>query len=226
MAVARMKKIMVTVPNNWWVNKYVVMRLLEIQADKRYFKAIAMPNLDPPLENFQHNAIVTMLEGDFDYWLSIDDDNPPIRNPLDLIELDKDVICLPTPVWVSCSKKGNNPISYTGYDYLPDKDTYTEHFPQEGLQKVDAIGGGCFIAARRVFEHPEMQKGCFARKLHPDGVNRRSNDISFSERARENGFQLWAHYDYPCMHFKECELSTVRQEYGKFYEREQSPVPA
>lgn len=214
-----MKKILVTVPNNWWVNKYVVMRLLEIHSDKRYFKAISLPNLDPPLEHFQHNAVKILLEDGYDYWLSIDDDNPPTKNPLDLVELDKDVIGLPTPVWNQASSIDGYPVGYNMFDYVPDKDTYREHTPKEGLQRVDAVGGGCFIAARRVFEHPEMQKGCFSRKLHPDGCNRRSNDISFSERARENGFELWAHYDYPCMHFKEVELNTVMREFRKFYDR-------
>ena len=140
--------------------------------------------------------------------LSIDADNPPTQNPLDLVEYDLDIVGYPTPIWhYKGDKPGERPIYWNAYKAKGD--AYIEYPIKDGLQKVDAIGTGCFLVARRVFEHPEMQKGVFTRKLFPDGRVEKGNDISFCERARENGFEIFTHYNYPCMHFNELELTEV-----------------
>jgi hypothetical protein len=71
--------------------------------------------------------------------------------------------------------------------------------------------------ARRVFEHPEMQKGSFIRKLNGNGTVERGNDISFCERAVDCGFEIWAHFDFPCMHFIELELNEVVRAFKGLY---------
>lgn len=150
------------------------------------------------------------MASDASFWLSIDADNPPTRNPLDLIELDKDIIGLPTPVWHYTGEiPGERPIYFNAYRNAVGEDGYKEWLPQDGLQRVDAIGTGCFIVARRVFENPEMRKAPFARKCNEDGTVDRGNDISFCERATAQGFEIWAHFDYPCMHFQELNLLEV-----------------
>ena len=156
------------------------------------------------------------LKGDYDYWLSFDSDNPPTQNPLDLVEYDRDIIGCPTPVWHFDGKhKGERPIYWNVYDYVKEKGAYREYAKKEGLQKVDAVGTGCVLFARRVFENPEMQKGAFTRKLYPDGRVGKGNDISFCERAREQGFEIYAHFGYPCLHFNELELTEVIRAYGE-----------
>ena len=106
------------------------------------------------------------------------------------------------------------PVYWNGYDYVPGEDAYKEHEEKDGLQRVDAVGTGCVLFARRVFENKELQKGAFVRKLYPDGRVEKGNDISFCERAREQGFEIYCHYDYLCMHFKELELNEVIKAYG------------
>jgi hypothetical protein len=149
------------------------------------------------------------MAGGEDYWLSFDSDNPPMRNPLELIALDKDIIGLPTPIWHFTGEiPSERPIYWSAYK-KKGEEGYTEYNPKEGLQRVSAIGTGCFLVARRVFEDPEMRKGPFVRKLNPDGTVDRGNDISFCERATDRGFEIWAHFDFPCMHFNELELNEV-----------------
>ncbi len=181
---------------------------MKLQLDGRYRLDISLPT-DVPLENNQHHIIKDFLKSDADYWLSIDADNPPMRNPLDLIILDKDIIGCPYPIWHYTEKPKERPMYLSAYDYAADEDGYKEHEPKDGLQRVDAIAGGCMLIARRVFEHPDMQKGAFTRKLYPDGRVNKGNDLSFCERAREAGFEIWTHYDYPAMHFNELELTEV-----------------
>ena len=148
------------------------------------------------------------MAGDWNLWLSMDADNPPEQNPLDLVELDRDVIGCPTPIWhYTGEKPGERPIYWNAYQYDPDTGAYREYPWRTGLQEVDAVGTGCLLMARRVFENPEMRKGAFARKLNADGTVERGNDISFCERAREQGFKIWCHYDYPAEHISEIPLN-------------------
>ena len=184
---------------------------MELTKDSRHSVDLVMPT-HRPYENNLHHLVTDFLDRDYDYWLSIDSDNPPYGgNPLDLIDYDKDIMGLPTPVWHwTGEKKGERPIYYNVYRKHGDgSEGYKEWLPQEGLQQVDAVGTGCFLVARRVFEDAEMRKGAFTRKLYPDGTVERGNDISFCERARERGWEVWAHFDYPCDHYSELSLNEI-----------------
>lgn len=198
------RSVLITVPNLHWIHKLVVHRLLLLQQDRRYRLNIMMPS-NKPFENNLHHIVNDFMAGNYDFWLTMDADNPPSQNPLDLVNLDKDIIGLPTPIWHYEGKAGERPIYWNAYDYDPSVGAYREHQNREGLQRVDAVGTGCVLFARRVFEDPEMRKGAFTRKLNADGTVDKGNDISFCERAKERGFEIYAHFGYPCDHF--CELS-------------------
>lgn len=201
--------ILVTVPTTGWIHKKVVFTLLALSKDPRV--TIMLPT-HRPFENNLHHIIKDILTvdkySDVTHWLSIDADNPPLRNPLELIKYDKDVMGLPTPVWHWKGKKEERPIYWNVYRDSKTEDGYNEWVPRDGLTRVDAIGTGCFIVARRVIEHPKMQ-GCFQRKFNPDGTVDTGNDIAFCERAKENGFEVWTHFDYPCDHIMELSLHEV-----------------
>lgn len=206
-----MISVLVTVPNEHWLHKLLVQRLMLLQMDGRYRLRFEFPS-HRPYENNLHHIVKDFCDGDWDFWLSIDSDNPPMQNPLDLVEFDKDIIGLPTPVWHYVGKPGERPIYWNAYEYDSESDAYREYSAKKGLQRVDAIGTGCFLIARRVFDDSHMRQAPFQRKLHSDGTVYKGNDISFCERARARGFEIWAHYDYPCYHFcNNIELSEVEQ---------------
>jgi hypothetical protein len=211
--------ILVTIPNTGWVHKLTSLATNKILMDARHKCTLIYPT-HVPFENNLHHIINDFVAGDYQYWLSIDADNPPMNNPLDLIELDRDIIGLPTPVWHYTGKiKGERPYYENVYKYVPEENAYGEWKNKKGLQEVDAIGTGCFIVSRRVFDNPEMRKGCFTRKLNPDGTVDKGNDISFCERAKEQGFKIFAHYDYRCQHFNELELGEVAHAMHQLYVR-------
>lgn len=215
-----MKSVLITVPNQHLIHKSVVICIQKLQMDKRYNLKFEYPS-HKPYENNLHHIVKTFINGNYDFWLNIDFDNPPIKNPLDLIELDKDIIGLPTPVWhfLDDGKKGERPVYWNGYDYVSLNDAYSEHEPRSGLQKVDSVGTGCVLFAKRVFMNKEMQKGAFTRKLYKDGTVHKGNDMSFCERARNQGFKIFCHYDYPCMHFNNLELNSVVKAFKNLYEK-------
>jgi GT2 family glycosyltransferase len=212
-----MKNILVSFPNTGWLHKSVFITGIKLASDRRYKCTIIVPTHNP-YENNLHHIVNDFIGDNYDYWLNIDADNPPMNNPLDLIELDKDIIGCPTPVYHFTNKiKGERPWYENAYTYVPEKDAYKEYLPKQGLQKVDAVGTGCTLIARRVFDHPEMRKGAFTRKLNPDGTVLKGNDISFCERAKEAGFDIFAHFDYRCQHFNEIEMhETIRAFHGVY----------
>jgi len=215
-----MKSILVSLPNQHWLHKHVVHKVLLLQQDGRYRLNIIMPS-HKPYENNLHHIVNDFMAGNYDFWLNIDADNPPLKNPLDLIELDKDIIGLPTPIWHYEGKnqrKGDRPIYENVYAYDKKVDAYREYPEKRGLQKVSAIGTGCFLIARRVFENENMRKAPFERKLNQDGTVNKGNDISFCERLRDNGFEIHAHFGYPCDHFSENSLIEISNAYRNLYE--------
>ncbi len=215
------KKVLLTFPTspaNPYLHKHVVFASWRIIADPRFEITPLIPSHNP-LENNLNKIVKEFIAGDFDYWLSIDSDNPPFANPLDDVELDLDIIGFPTPVWHydgDESKKGERPIYYNAL--VKHEDGFRPFDPIPGLHSVDAIGGGCFLIARRVFEHPDMQKGAFLRIYDREGIVEVGNDIAFSMRAKAAGFNIYADFDRPCRHFNEIELFEVVAAFKRLYE--------
>lgn len=207
--------ILVSIPNTGWIHKHVNFATDKLLLDSHHEVRIIRPT-HTPYENNLHHIVNDFMDGDYEYWLNIDADNPPINNPLDLLLYEKDIIGLPTPVWHS-EKIGDRPVYWNGYDR--EGDAYKEHQEREGLQKVDAVGTGCLLIQRNVFKHPEMRKAPFQRQYYEDGRVYKGNDMSFCERARKCDFQVWCHYDYPCMHFNELELNETVNAFRSLYGR-------
>lgn len=211
------KKILVSVPNTGWIHKCVCFVTDRLLFDTRYKVTIIRPTHNP-YENNLHHIVNDFMLGNYDFWLNIDSDNPPMSNPLNLIELNKDIIGLPTPVWHFDGKiKGERPIYENVYKYIPEQDAYMEWPIKEGLQKVDAVGTGCLLISRRVFENSVMRLAPFERKLNMDGTVERGNDISFCERSLKNKFKIYAHYGYRCQHFNNLELHEVAKAFYELY---------
>lgn len=200
------KRILVTLPNQHWLHTTVSRVSTALCVDQRYRVKVEYPAGKPYVHNL-NNIVQRLLSGNFDFWLSIDHDNPPMNNPLDLVELDKDIIGFPTPIWKPTIQEiYGRPWYFNAYEYDGSNDMYHEHPIQKGLQKVDAVGTGCFLIARRVFENLKMQKAPFSRRWNEQGLAVRGNDIAFCEKARRNGFEIWTHFDYPCDHYLEISM--------------------
>ena len=209
-----------TSPAHPFLHKSVVFVSWKLLGDKRHQVRPMIPT-HQPFEHNLHKILNDFMASDCQFWLSIDADNPPLRNPLDLVELDLDIVGCPTPVWhfdPDTAKPGEPPLYYNAYDYVEAEEGYREHHPREGLQRVDAVGTGCILMHRRVFEDPYMRLAPFQRTWHSDGVVDVGNDLSFCKRARQRGFSIWAHYDYPCGHHIELDVNEMVAGFRHFYE--------
>lgn len=213
-----MKKILVAVPNLQEINTYVVRGLVKLSHDERYGVNIIMPVYDPPVENSRSHIINHFLKGSWDYLLSIDSDNPPTANPLDLVANDLDLVGLPTPIWRwKPESPGAYPMDWNVYDKAEEPDKYEQHYPHIGLQECDAIGSGAFLVARRVLEHPKVQFQPFQRKYRDDGTVKLGGDMVFCQKVKAAGFKIHAHFGYICLHYKQVELTAIMEAYARFY---------
>lgn len=211
-------KVLVSIPNTGWIHKIVMNVAISCLNPSRHAVTIITPT-HSPYENNLHHIVNDFMDGDFDFWLNIDSDNPPAaKNPLKLIDLDLDIVGLPTPVWHFEDKvKGERPVYLNAYDFVPEEAAYKEHLPHEGLQEVDAVGTGCILISRRVFENERMRQAPFARLWNEDGTVDTGNDIAFCARAKRQGFRIFCDYDHPCLHFNEIELNEVTRAFHGVY---------
>lgn len=193
-----MASILVSVPNTGSIKPEIANMLLIIASDMRHDKKIIYPQIRP-FQNSLNHTRNKFLEGNYDYWLSIDSDNPPTKNPLDLIDFKKDVIACPTPQWNDID---DYPIYFVVMDAVDDG--WREHKIKVGLQEVDAVGFGCVIFSRRIIE-----KIKFEREWNDDGTQATGIDFVFCKNAKQLGFKIFAHYDYVCSHYKELNLLDV-----------------
>lgn len=211
-------QVLVSVTNTGWIHKHVTRAILRIVADQRY----RVTYIDPthkPYEDAMNRISLDMLNGPWDWWLNIDSDNPPLRNPLDLIELDRDICGLPTPIYHNTGD-GKWPICWNALDIAKGEDGYREHKEQQGLQQVDVIGSGCMLVHRRVIDG--VKPPWFVRETDEYGRVIHGPDFYFCRKATAAGFQVWANYDYRCRHFNEVELVEAMHA----FQRADSPVSA
>ncbi len=162
-----------------------------------------------PIESNLNGIVRNFLAGDWDYWINLDDDQTPLKNPIDLVFLDKDVIGLPTPAMGPADRESLNPFHFNVYDWDAGENSFTVHKVAAGdepLQEVDAVGSGCWVVARRVLE---KVKKPLSSVFDDDGVRAMGGDLSFCLKAKEAGFKIYAHYDYPCRHFKTVDLYEI-----------------
>jgi len=217
------KRILVSIPNQGWIHKLCAFDLLRIDKDPRYDTTIMLPT-HSPYDNNLNLIIADFLDGGYDYWLTFDADNPPRQNPLDLVELDKDIMVLPTPQWHSSKEEqanGDYPIFINAMDEVEGQG-FKEHKPKEGLQQIDAGGSGCLLIARRVLLKDHMH---FARIWDAQGRVVQGADFTFCQKAKKQyGFTIWTHYDYLCHHFKELDMVEVIAAFAQYHAK-QNQVP-
>ncbi len=201
-------RVLISVPNgDGWIHKTVAFCLFRMLADPRVEAEVILPTWKPYVHNL-HRIIKDVIDQKFDYWVNIDDDNPPKKNPVDLVFLDKDIIGCPTPIWQHDLEKhrGQFPIAWSAFRKAEDGD-YRPVPPREfvggKLVECDVVGSGCLVVATRVLAtlgRANPVERWFMREWGEDGFPSRGGDFAFCERAKKRGFQVFSHGGYVCEH--------------------------
>ena len=165
--------------------------LMGLHKETRYQVQIGVGISKYSVDDARNIVASKFLSTDADYLLFLDDDNPPIKNPLDLVELDKDIIACPVP----SIRKGNGKDTKIEF-YVFDKEG--KEIPnQSGLQEADLVGLQCTLIARRVLEKVNVFRT----------TSTRTEDFNFCEQAKKEGYsRIFAHFDYITRHYTEVEL--------------------
>ena len=169
---------------------------------------VGIINPDSYRTDHARNLIVKeVIEKGWDYLLFIDDDNPVPKDTLvKLLEDDKDIVGV--PILTRRREKNKDHWLCAFYSqYFNELRFYfpIEEFRDEGyLHKVDAIGMGCTLIKRKVLEklYEKYRNYVFEFTVtnlnepiklddRTIGARRMSEDLEFSERATDMGFEIW-----------------------------------
>jgi hypothetical protein len=124
-----------------------------------------------------------------DDLIMCDDDVVPPPDILGMAGHGLDIVTSPTPVVrAEANLPFFNVYKRAGVGYLPLENQYSV----KGIVEADAVGTGCIYISRRVmhkvrpmFDFTTDEWGCMVQ----------SEDICFSERARQAGFKIHADFD-------------------------------
>jgi glycosyltransferase involved in cell wall biosynthesis len=144
-----------------------------------------------------------------DYLFFVDDDGVLPTDTLEkLIEDDKDIVGAPM-MTRNPRENGEHALCvFEKFDfYIGDGKTINKYRPMKGfdaskghLHSVDAIGGACMLVKREVLEalwtkhngRPfEFIHEVHTTKEHGVTLRNISEDMCFSERAKDEGFEIW-----------------------------------
>ena len=207
----RTKGIYLAVLNQGWIRTELVQRILQWSEQAKYRVSITFP-AHKPISNNRNIIVQEFLERpEFDYLMMIDSDIVPPQNVMNLADFlaspDIDIIgglCFAwqqhtiIPLVLEYDPKRN-----------PEKPYHVMEFDgSEGLIECDAIGTGCILIKRKVLEHPKM-KAPFTNFYDENGIKKEGLDLSFCRRAKELGFRVYCHLDYPCSHWTPFDLMEV-----------------
>lgn len=207
-------RILLTVPTgDAWIHKHVVRVVVRCLQDTRFNITYMDPTWIPYENNLNHCA-AQVVDERYDYWLSIDADNPPSGNPLDRVCDDLDLVGFPTPVYHD-AVAGDRPWYFNALDEV--EGGWQPHAQCVGLQRVDAVGSGCFLVAARVLR--AVPSPWFMREYNARGFVERGHDFLFAQKVRQHGFAVWADFTCVCQHFQELDLLSVIHAFAAMKER-------
>ncbi len=193
------KKVWVAILNQGWIRPELSALVLKMFSNSKYQIKIEYPNAQPVSCN-RNQISKRFLESGYDYLLMIDADTVPTKNPLDNIELDKDILTCPTPQW----RDGD--IYWVVMDRVEDGYKPIPSSRRVGVQEVDGVGGACLLIKRAVLEEV---KEPFVDKYRNNALYTLGEDFNFCEKAKQAGFKIWANWNTPCNHHKEIGIINV-----------------
>lgn len=189
-------KIYLSIPNTGTICSELTIKLIKWISESKHQIFYESSN-EKPVEHNRNLIVQRFLKTDFDYLLMLDSDIVPQKNPIDLVDFKLDIISCPT--WIYQYR-----LFLNVYKLNDEDDLEPFYIPEKDLIKIDASGTGCILISRKVLE---KIKKPFERIYDENGLAILGQDISFSKKIREAGFDMYTHFDYICKHYKTIDLS-------------------
>lgn len=193
-------KVYIAVYTTGWVRKELSLALIKWLRKTEHEVFIDFIE-EEPNEHARNTTTKRFLESNNDYFLQFDNDVLPSKNPLDLVDLNLDIISC--PVWIYQHKLILNIYKYNeNKEYLIPIDL--KYHKEGGLIEVDATGTGILLCSRNALERLERP---FERIYDSKGIATLGLDLAFSQKAKATGLRIYSHLDYISKHYKTIDLS-------------------
>jgi hypothetical protein len=153
---------------------------------------------DPrPLDHARNLQVKRFLDSDCTHLFTVDSDCVPPTNTIQKLEaFNLPIIASPHPTII------DNEIGLMVVDKV--NGGYRQHQPCTGLQKCDAVGGSGLLIKREVFE--KMKPPYFSFMYDEEGYLSQGEDFYFCQKAKANGYEIYAYCDLVQNHIKEVVL--------------------
>ncbi len=191
-----MKHIFAALPNLGWIATPLMVNLIPWLKAGIYL--FPMENVRP--NAFAYNSCIDeFLKSDRTHlWFLNADTIPPVDALKLLDDADKDIICGVTPTIVEYTSEG--PLSALMV-CRRNEDGELKTITGRGITWIDCCGTACTMIKREVVE--KMACPWFEDK---NWHGQTAGDFGFCDKAKELGFEIWAHFDVRCTHRKEVDL--------------------
>ena len=199
------KRIQISVLTNGWIRKELAMKLIQWLRKCPYDIYLEFTE-ERPIAHCRNRIVRDFLKRNYDFLLMIDNDVVPEKNPLDLVELDKDVIILPCPIYQAGRIIWNV--------YRLDKEGYWRPInlkkEKRKLIKIEAGGTGSILIKKNVLQKIDAP---FERVFTKKGIEKMGLDLFFSRKLKEKGFSIYASVRHKCSHYKTLDLRTIQNKW-------------
>lgn len=205
-------RILIAIPNLGAVHPLLVMKLVKWFTAK--INGVEQLSLFMPSNNIPHDSarnfcVQHFLKTDMTHLFFIDSDVVPPDDALEkLVAADKQFITGLYPSMRMDNNKNQAVKVYNAFVYGDDGQGGYGLIPimdgEGGVVPIDRAGGGCLLISREVIE--KVGEPWFKFQYHSSGIMYYGEDIDFCKKAQDAGFQLFAHLDVKCNHFKNIML--------------------
>lgn len=209
------KKVFIYIPNLGTIHPQLTNALMIWYRQQHPDYEIMLPEMPSgmlPLGNARSQCVKWFLEKSNDpddrIWFIDNDIIPPLDALNKLLAHDKDIV----GALCFMMKPNDNgmivpvPVSMR---YNENKE-YVVYFDGKGLTEVDALGGGCIMSKRKVFEKiSEDGNSLYDFHYYPDGTLSLVGDFNYCQSAQKSGFKIFVDFDTICEHYKEIGLKSI-----------------
>jgi hypothetical protein len=170
-------------------------------------------NFEPfkaPIDHCRNTIVKKFLATDCTHLLMIDDDIVPPAATLErLLFHDKNIVGAVCPI-IGPDKNGKLITGYNAYK-ADSNDKLMQHLchNNSSLEEVDAIGTGCIMIKRSVFESMQNTAPFLTKYDKKTGIKTMGEDIYFCHLANDMDIEIYADYKLKCKHIKACNLLEI-----------------
>jgi len=155
-----------------------------------------------PIDHARNVIVHDFLLTDCTHLMMVDDDIVPPYEALEHLLLhNKDIVAAACPL-IGPNSHGELITTMNAYDL--DKEGAYTIIESTGIRKVDAVGTGCMMIKRTVFE--TLRVPPFITEYNVDGIKYRGEDLNFCHQAKLEGFDTYVDFNIKCKHMKLCNL--------------------